>query len=248
MITERRVLSRSKTLLLIDELQVAEDPAISLYIPPNMPLCQIEQTLKKAAVAVESISEAADIAAGAKNGAVLLWGEQRKYLILPPFPVEENQAFSGYDVQSLRELLQRELVIALILLRLGAYAIGVFRGEKLLSSKVGTGLIHARHKKGGSSQRRFERGREKQMEYFFSRICNHARDHLEPHIRQLDYLYYGGERYTLLSFRKQCEFLKLLDDRASTSLLNVREPKQSTLTSAINQVWCSEVIEYKEIC
>ena len=111
---------------------------------------------------------------------------------------------------------------------------------------LGKGLIHSRHRKGGSSQRRFERGREKQMEYFFTRVCNHAREHLEPNLRQLDYVYYGGERHTLLSFRRQCDFLKQVEDRVYPSLLNVREPKQATLLSAVNQVWCSEVIEYKE--
>jgi peptide subunit release factor 1 (eRF1) len=178
------------------------------------------------------------------TGAVLFWGEQRKYLILPPFPIEESRASDGYDVEPLRSLLRREFTIALVLVRLGAYAVGVFQGDKLVSSKVGTGLVHSRHKKGGSSQRRFERHREKQMQRFFDRICTHVQNHLEPHLQQLDYVIYGGERNTLLSFRKRCVFPRASDSCTLGLVLNVREPKQATLEAAIAQAWCSNAIHW----
>jgi hypothetical protein len=73
-----------------------------------------------------------------------------------------------------------------------------------------------------------------------------VREHLEPYLKQLDYVIYGGERHTLLSFRKQCEFLQQLDDRVLSTMLNVREPKQATLEAAITQAWSSEVVEWKE--
>jgi peptide subunit release factor 1 (eRF1) len=180
------------------------------------------------------------------TGAALFWGEQERYLVLPPFPISEKLFSSGYDVEPLRSLLQRELMLALILVRLGDYAIGVFRGEKMLSSKVGTGHIHARHKKGGSSQRRFERGREKQVEDFFDRVCSRVRERLEPYKAQLDYVVYGGEHHTLLSFRKQCRFLQQVDDRTLEPVLNVRRPRQATLWGAIGAVWSSEVIRWQE--
>jgi hypothetical protein len=84
------------------------------------------------------------------------------------------------------------------------------------------------------------------MEYFFTRVCNHVQERLEPYLQQLDYVIYGGERHTLLSFRKQCHFLQLLDELTLGTLLNVREPKQATLEAAITQVWSSEVIQWEE--
>jgi peptide subunit release factor 1 (eRF1) len=194
----------------------------------------------------EVLPDITEVIVRSKTGAVLLWGEQGKYLVLPPFPVKEKLFASGYDVEPLRSLLQQELRVALILLRLGAYAVGVFQGEKLVSSKVGTGLVHSRHRQGGSSAHRFERHREKQIEYFFDRVCGHVREHLEPNLQQLDYVICGGERHTLLSFHKQCEFLKKYDDRILESRLNVREPKQASLEAAISQVWSSEVVEWQE--
>jgi peptide subunit release factor 1 (eRF1) len=177
---------------------------------------------------------------------VLFWGTENKYLVLPPFPIKEKLFAGGYDAEPLRSMLQQDLLLGLILVRLGAYAVGVFQGEKLVSSKVGTGLVHSRHSKGGSSARRFERHREKQIEYFFERVCGHVREHLEPHLQKIDYVIYGGERHTLLSFRKQCRFLQKFDDRTLSSVLYVREPRQAALEAAISQVWSSEVIRWQE--
>lgn len=235
-------------LSLLDELEDAESPATSLYIPHDLPASEVEKTLKAplGPGVAEVMANIAEAVARSKTGTVILWGEQGKYLVLPPFPIGEKMFSSGYDVEPLRALLQQELMVALILLRLGAYAVGVFQGEKLMSSKVGTGLVHSRHKKGGSSAHRFERHREKQIEYFFTRVCNHVEERLEPYLQQLGYVIYGGERHTLLSFRKQCHFLQQLDERTLGTLLNVREPKQASLEAAITQVWSSEVIQWEE--
>ena len=166
--------------------------------------------------------------------------------MLPPFPITAKRITSGYNVELLRSLLHQDLIIALILVRLGAYAIGVFQGERLVSSKVGTGLVHSRHKKGGSSQQRFARHREKQMESFFDRICLRVQEQLGPYIKELDYAIYGGEKNTLLSFRKRCQFLKQVDERTLGLRLNIREPRQATLEGAISDAWSSEVIQWDE--
>jgi len=243
--SSRRKLNRLKLLRLLDELEHAPGWATSLYMPSGEPVPEIEKMLAIAPVGQDVLADVSKVVSRSTTGAVLFRGEQGQYLVLPPFPITERLFCSGYDVEPLRSLLQREFIVALILLRLGSYAIGVFRGGKLLSSKVGTGHIHSRHRKGGSSQRRFERGREKQIESFFARVCSRVREHLEPYIGQLDYVVYGGERHTLLSFRKQCRFLGAIDDRILTSSVNVREPKQATLEAAIDEVWSSKVIQWQ---
>jgi peptide subunit release factor 1 (eRF1) len=229
---------------LLCELEGAADSAASIYVLPGSPIPGIEKTLGTTLGLNNIPPDFAKTIARSSTGAALFWGEQHKYLVLPPFPIARERVSNGYDVEPLRSLLQRELMIALILIRLGAYAIGVFQGERMVSSKVGTGLVHSRHKKGGSSQHRFERHREKQIEYLFERICTHVREHLEPYIEELDYVLYGSERSTVLSFRKRCQFLKLLDARTLERLLNIRQPRQATLEAGIREAWCSEVIQY----
>ena len=248
LIPTHRRLTRHRMLGLLDELEANTSPATSLYVPYNLKAPESEKTLQSplGSSLEEVMPDVTDAIARSNTGAVLFWGTENKYLVLPPFPIKEKLFSSGYDVEPLRSMLQQDLLLALVLVRLGAYAVGVFQGEKLVSSKVGTGLVHSRHKKGGSSARRFERHREKQIEYFFERVCGYVREHLEPHLEQIDYVIYGGERHTLLSFRKQCQFLKKLDDRILSSLLNVREPRQATLEAAISQAWSSEVIQWQE--
>ena len=239
-------LDRLKMLRLLDELETVSGSARSLYIPPGSTMPEIEKILETVLEAESSPLNLAKMVTNSTTGAVLFWGEQHKYLILPPFPITEGRVSRGYDVEPLRSLLQRKFTIALILVRLSAYAIGLFRGEKLVSSKVGTGHVHSRHKKGGSSQRRFERHREKQMEVFFERICTHVRERLEPHIQQVDYVIYGGTRDTLLPFRKRCQFLQQVDNRTLGLLLNIRQPRQATLEAAIGKAWSSRVIHWHE--
>jgi hypothetical protein len=246
LVPTRRRLKNRQLLHLLDELGTTSEPAISVYLPQRLPSTEIEKTLGVVLNVKQVLPDIVSDIARSSAGAVLFWGEQHKYLALPPFPITEKLILQGYDVELLRSLLEQDLTIALVLVRMGAYAIGVFQGESLLSSKVGTGLVHSRHKKGGSSQHRYERHRDKQIEFFFSRVCAHTREKLEPHLQHLDYLCYGGEDFTIRSFREQCQFLKKLDNRTMEVRLNIREPKQASLEAAIGEVWSSQVVQWQE--
>ena len=241
-----RKLNRLAMLQVLSEIEGSKDAGISIYLPAGLPEDEIKSTL---AVILNEENIVADIfnrVAKSRTGAILFWGRHCKYLILPPFSVDAKVILQDYVTEPLCTLLNKDLTIALVLVRLGSYAVGVFQQEALLSSKVGTGLVHSRHKKGGSSSRRFERHRYKQAEYFFSRVCMHVQEKLDPVHRQIDYLYYGGERFTIRSFREQCSFLKTFDTRTADVLLNVREPKQASLEAAIHDVWSSKVITWQE--
>ena len=246
LVSEQRKLRKRSLLRLLHDLERARGWAVSTYFPPGVSISEIEKTATMFAGPPEIAGEISGTISKSPTGGVLIWGEQGKYLVLPPFAVHDRVSSSGFDVEPLRSLLLQDTTVALLLLRLGAYAVGVFRGSDLVSSKVGTGLIHSRHRKGGSSQRRFERHREKQAEYFFQRVCTRARDRLAEYVAEIEYLFYGGERHTVREFRRQCDFMSVLDERVSDRLLNVREPKQASLEAAIEEVWVSEVIEWRE--
>jgi hypothetical protein len=219
--------------------------AWSLYLPPGLSPAEAENSLKKASR--QGIPpELAEPAASSKSGAALFWSPERRYLVLLPFPIPENAPFPGFSVEPLKALLKRDYRIALILVRLGAYAIGIGDGENLVSSKVGTGLVHGRHRQGGSSAHRFERHRDKQIEYFLNRVCRHAREQLEPQAQSLDYVVYGGAWTTILSLKKQCSFLGKLNKPTLPPLLDIPEPRQAVLATAISRVWSSTVMEWRE--
>jgi len=246
LVTRKLVLNRSKTLGLLEELGAMTGNAISLYLPPGLPSAKIEASLQILHDTNPCPEDLAEIITHSGTGAVLFQGEDIGYYVQPPFPVEEYASEKGYCVKPLHAILERDYLLGFILVRLGAYAVGVSRGERLVESKVGTGLVHSRHKKGGSSQGRFARHREKQMEYFFTRVCTHAREKLEPYAREMDYLVYGGARTTILSFQKQCHFLGQFSKRLLPPQLDIPEPRKAVLETALARAWSSNILEWHE--
>jgi hypothetical protein len=230
----------------LDELALTEGKAISLYFPQGTPQTRVENLLGHVFATTAIPPGIAEVMAGWGMGAAFFWSPPQMYLVLPPFPLSEEYVTSGYDVGPLCSLLSQDFLIALVLVRLGAYSIGICRGTELIDSKTGTGLVHARHKKGGSSQARFARHREKQIEQFLDRVSGHVREHIEPHARALDYLVYGGAKTTILSLRKRCPFLSQFEDRILRTLLDIPEPRQAVLEKTISTVWSTDVIEWCE--
>ena len=241
-----RRITRKQMLRLLDRLETMPGEGVSLYMPPGLDVPGVEKMLTAARLSGEVVHYISGETSKAPTGAVLFWGTQYKSLLRPPFPFEESPVFYGYEGDILLSLISKDYLVAVLLVRLGMYSIGIFEGEQLLSSKSGTGLVHSRHKKGGSSQHRFERHREKQIEYFFTRVCGHVRDQVEPYLDKLDYVRYGGEHITINSFRKQCPFVKKLDNYVIEVLLGVRDPKHSTLQAAIEEAWSGRITEWRD--
>jgi hypothetical protein len=230
----------------LDELASTEGKAVSLYLSQGTTQDRVENLLRQVSTTSATPPGVAEAAVGLGMGAAFFWSPTQMCLVLPPFPIAEEYMTNGYDVEPLHSLLSRNFLMALVLVRLGAYSIGVCRGAELIDSKTGTGLVHARHKKGGSSQARFARHREKQIEQFLIRVCGHAREHIEPHARSLDYLVYGGARTTILSLRKQCRFLSQFDDRILRMLLDIPDPRKPVLEKSVSTVWSTDVIEWRD--
>jgi len=224
--------------------QLGESRSISIYIPHGSSNLEIETLLEKVIIhpLPDNISQ---LVVSAKNGAALFWGDMRKCLILPPFPLNEGAVFSGYVTQPLRQLITNDYVIGLVLIHLGSYAVGICKGEKLISSKVGSGPIHGRHKKGGSSQQRFKRHRENQIREFIDRVCFHIREHFENSTQSIDYIVYGGPHQTILLLQKRCPILQSFEERVLTSIV-VPTLRQRILETSINRIWSSAVIDWQE--
>ncbi|MFC1871633.1 Vms1/Ankzf1 family peptidyl-tRNA hydrolase [Chloroflexota bacterium] len=247
LISNRFFLRRDRMLDFLNRIEGMADPsAVSIYMPPGLSLTEIEDLLITTEVQALP-GELSQLAAGSKNGAALFWGGTRKCLVLPPFPCQEKTVSAGYVTEPLRRRLARDFMIGLVLVHLGSYAVGVCRGEKLIASKVGTGLVHGRHKKGGSSQQRFQRRRENQIHEFLGRVCLHAREQIEPHSRLLDYMVYGGPHQTILLLRKMCPLLQSFEDRVLT-ILDVPSLRQKVLEAAVSRTWSSCVIDWQEEC
>ncbi len=212
--------------------------SLSLYLPQGA----TKEKIQKMALPGLPDEVLRQIAASPTGAVLFLSGNNR--LVIPPFPVVETVVFPEVNTEPLRELLSREYEIGLVLVHLGSYAVGICRGEELVASKVGTGHVQGRTKKGGSSSARYQRRRQNQAKEFLGRVCRHVREQFEPYLKTLDYLQYGGPRLTIERLQKLCPVLKNFEDK-TLPLLDVPPLRQNVLEAAVSRLWSSRIIRWR---
>ena len=141
----------------------------------------------------------------------------------PPFP-----PLQGKGVEGLLAHVRRDRVVGVVLVRLGGCAAGVFSGRRLVESKVDSRFVKGRHKKGGSSQRRFERRREGQARQALEQAADTAARIILPHRSDLDAVVLGGDRAALREVMDDAR-LRVLRPLLVEQVLEVPEPRLRVL-------------------
>jgi hypothetical protein len=175
------------------------------------------------------LTQAGEAVLESATGVVGLRAGSRAWIIIPPFPVLEYLVLPSWEVAPLLQLLAAEYTIGVVLLRLGRFSVALYRGEKLVSSKTDARYVKGRHKKGGSSQKRFARIREGQIRLIYDRTCQAVRAQFGPIASQIDYVVLGGEGLTLNGFLRVCPDMEQFQSRVLGRRLNIRDPKRDTL-------------------
>ncbi|MEO6712965.1 MAG: acVLRF1 family peptidyl-tRNA hydrolase [Mycobacteriales bacterium] len=106
-----------------------------------------------------------------------------------PLASDETGAYGGLVAHALRVR-----CVGVLLVRLGGYAVGVFDGTTLSSSKVGSRQVHGRSAAGGWSQQRFARRREGQVREALGDAADVAARILLPVAERLDAVVVGGDK------------------------------------------------------
>ncbi len=190
----------------------------------------------------DDASKLAEIAAASETGSVLLADDTRWMLVLPAFAVRESSDYGEVHARPLIAVLERPRVYAALLLRLGGFSVGFFRGESIVEDKTDQRFVKNRNRKGGQSQRRFERIREKQIYELFGKACTTSREHLTPYESEIEHVFFGGDRHTLQAFRKECTYFERFGDRVAARVLPVAgDPRRASLDAVPREVWSSEV-------
>jgi hypothetical protein len=83
---------------------------------------------------------------------------------------------------------------AVLLVRRGRWAVGVFTGERLVVSKVDARQVQGRTAAGGWSQQRFARRRGHQTDAVVTHAADTAARVLLPHLADVVALFTGGDR------------------------------------------------------
>jgi hypothetical protein len=117
-----------------------------------------------------------------------------------PFPPLPVTGCSGADLAAHAGA---ERTVAVLLVRLGGYAAGVFAGAppRLVASKVGSRLVHGRSAAGGTSQHRFARRREKQAREALEAAADNAVSVFSGFAGRLDAVVLGGDKRSMAALR-----------------------------------------------
>ena len=84
--------------------------------------------------------------------------------------------------------------VAAVLVRKGGYAVGVFTGRTLVSSKVGSAYVQGKTKAGGWSQQRYARRRANQAEHAYAEAADVVATLVLPGLAELDAVVGGGDK------------------------------------------------------
>jgi len=169
------------------------------------------------------------------TGAAIFWNQIDKHILLPPFPVAGNHLSEGkLDLSLLHQATDRKYLVGVVMVTWGWYALGMFDGGNLVESKVGTGYIHKRHKKGGRSQKRFARRTEEQKKDFMRRVGNRIEERFDGY--RPDYIFFGGNRLILKPLIQESRYLQARTDIISPRVLDVRYADREALAGSLNEI------------
>ena len=174
------------------------------------------------------------------DGAVTIETGEETIVVRPPFGLAHARVYESVELEPLFEELAADHVVAALLVRLGGYAVGVFEGERLVASKVGTRFVKGRHKKGGSSANRFRRRREEQERALIDDAAETAARILEPYRDRIEHLALGGDR---AAATRVLERLPWLAEKALPRFFTVPDPRQRELERLPYELYAAEISE-----
>lgn len=148
-----------------------------------------------------------------------------------PFPWTPGPALLSSFTAAVREPHRA----AVLLVRRGRWAVGIFYGTELVTSKVDTRLVQGRTAAGGQSQQRFARRRSNQAHVVVDHAIETAVRVLLPHAATVEALFPGGDR-GLVDEVLADPRLRPLAALRSERALDVGEPTKAVLVDAVQQV------------
>ena len=175
------------------------------------------------------------------NGAVRIEVPGEAIVVRPPFGLPHEHDYDTVRLAPLFEALAADHVVAALLVRLGGYAVGVFDGERLVASKVGSRFVKNRHKKGGSSANRFRRRREEQARALIDEAAEVAVRVLEPWRGRVEFVALGGDRAAIRDVLAASPQLGWLAERQLPRFFAVSEPRQRVLERLPYDLYAAEL-------
>jgi peptide subunit release factor 1 (eRF1) len=159
--------------------------------------------------------------------------------VVPPFPIFTFSETNSFD--DLRRFVKKTRTVAIILLRLGHFAIAIAEDGELITTKTGSRYVKGQHRKGGQSSNRFRRNREKWIRELFDQAGGVANSRFREYPGHIDHLALGGDRVVLGRFLKRVKFPFGLGERVLSNRLTVSRPGRASLEIAVREAWSLKV-------
>tara|TARA_B100001013_G_C24565113_1_gene424198 strand:- start:169 stop:948 length:780 start_codon:yes stop_codon:yes gene_type:complete len=236
---------KTKLLGLLEEISASELSINTIYLTYESILAnKIDEIWDESNCKIDlvNLQNILDSISNIDTGIAIFSDKTKVQIIIPPIPIPKDVISIGADVTELIELIQSDISIGVILVRLGHYAIGILENGTLVDSKTGSRYVKRSHRAGGSSQRRFERSRERLIKEMLDKTCEETMNLFDNFGKNINYLFMGGEKHTLQRFSKTCKYLSKLDTIKLDRVLKVERPSRKTLMQIHRQVWNSRVI------
>ena len=176
---------------------------VSLYIPPKKPLHEViaylrnewgtagniksdttrnhvQDALTKTMQRLKLYRETPETGLVIFSGALPTNGPGSEVIrlneITPPKPVNTflYMCDDHFHVEYLKDMLKAEKVYGILSIDSNEAGIGILSGDRLDVEDLMTSGISGKTRKGGQSARRYERGREMELTYFFNRVSEHV--------------------------------------------------------------------------
>ena len=163
--------------------------------------------------------------------------------VTPPFGLDHEGEYEQVVVEPLLAALGADHRVAVLLVRLGGYALGVLEGDQVVASKVGTRFVKGRHKKGGSSANRFRRRREEQERDLIEAAAAEAARVLGPWSEKVAHVALGGDRTAVSRTIAERPELDWLNALALERFFDVPDPRLRVLEELPYQLYAAKVVE-----
>jgi Actinobacteria/chloroflexi VLRF1 release factor len=163
--------------------------------------------------------------------------------VTPPFGLEHEAEYPVVRAEPLLDELARDRLVAVVLIRLGGYAVGVLDGERIAASKVGSRFVKGRHKKGGSSSNRFRRRRQEQERELVDAAADEAARVLVPWRERVERVALGGDRSAVSRVLASRADLAWVQPLALERFFDVPEPRLRVLEELPYQLYAAKVVE-----
>jgi hypothetical protein len=175
------------------------------------------------------------------DGAVRIQSESENLVVRPSFGLAHAGSYETVRVAPLLEEIARNHLVAVVLVRLGGYAVGVFDGEKLQVSKTDSRFVKNRHKQGGSSANRFRRRRDEQAKALIEEAADVAARVLTPWQGRVRFAALGGDRTAIDRVLAEKRELAWLRERSLPRFFTVEEPRRRVLDALPYDLYAVEI-------